>query len=182
MAYIISHTLYPEKCVRWGLVSVILSGPCVTTVTWCCRKNFANGSAAFFWKLCCHWLKGLQQCQITVVRQGPVLWYSVDLCGLFTHILQGCFGSTGELTWLAQCQWSNPEGYQHSDRQQTKNPCTTEHKTSLTARFMGPTPIGPRWAPCWPQELCYLGCAQFLGYNSSSNIFICNTSWLRRLS
>ena len=32
----------------------------------------------------------------------------------------------------------------------------------LIARFMGPTwahlgPIGPRWAPCWPHELCYLG-------------------------
>ena len=35
--------------------------------------------------------------------------------------------------------------------------------TSLIARFMGPTwahlgPTGPRWAPCWPHDLCYLGC------------------------
>ena len=34
--------------------------------------------------------------------------------------------------------------------------------TTLIARFMGPTwdpsgATGPRWAPCWPQELCYLG-------------------------
>ena len=31
---------------------------------------------------------------------------------------------------------------------------------SLIARFVGPTwgPTGPRWAPCWPHELCYLGC------------------------
>ena len=33
---------------------------------------------------------------------------------------------------------------------------------SLIAMFMGPTwahlgPTGPRWAPCWPHELCYLG-------------------------
>ena len=33
---------------------------------------------------------------------------------------------------------------------------------SLITRFMGPTwghlgPTGPRWAPCWPCELCYLG-------------------------
>ena len=29
----------------------------------------------------------------------------------------------------------------------------------LIARFMGPTwgPVGPRWVPCWPHELCYLG-------------------------
>ena len=36
-------------------------------------------------------------------------------------------------------------------------------KTSLIARFMGATwahlgPTGPRWAPCWPHELCYLEC------------------------
>ena len=24
--------------------------------------------------------------------------------------------------------------------------------------FLGPT--GPRWAPCWPHELCYMGCWQ----------------------
>ena len=33
---------------------------------------------------------------------------------------------------------------------------------SLIARMMGPTwaplgPTGPRWAQCWPHELCYLG-------------------------
>ena len=38
------------------------------------------------------------------------LWW-VDLCGLFTHILQGYFTGTGAIIWLPQCQWSNPEGY-----------------------------------------------------------------------
>ena len=33
---------------------------------------------------------------------------------------------------------------------------------TLIARFMGPTwahlgSTGPRWAPCWPHEFCYLG-------------------------
>ena len=33
---------------------------------------------------------------------------------------------------------------------------------TLITRFIGPTwghlgPTGPRWAPCWPHELCYLG-------------------------
>ena len=36
---------------------------------------------------------------------------------------------------------------------------------SLIAKFIGPTwdpsgPTGPRWAPCWPHELCYLRCCQ----------------------
>ena len=36
---------------------------------------------------------------------------------------------------------------------------TIIHNSSLMARFMGPTwgPSGPRWTPCWPYELCYLG-------------------------
>ena len=38
---------------------------------------------------------------------------------------------------------------------------------SQIARFMGPTwaylgPTGPRWAPSWPQGLCYLGCIKKL--------------------
>ena len=42
-------------------------------------------------------------------------------------------------------------------------PALIKEKASLIARFMGPTwahlePIGPRWAPCWPPELCYLAC------------------------
>ena len=36
----------------------------------------------------------------------------VDSCDLFTHILQGYFTGTGAITWLPQCQWSNPEGYE----------------------------------------------------------------------
>ena len=41
-------------------------------------------------------------------------------------------------------------------------PNDTEILMSLIARLMGPTwgPSGadrPRWAPCWPHELCYLG-------------------------
>ena len=40
--------------------------------------------------------------------------------------------------------------------------CDLCESTALIARFMGPTwgpsgPTGPRWAPCWPHELCYLG-------------------------
>ena len=33
-------------------------------------------------------------------------------------------------------------------------------KSALIARFMGPT--GPRWAPCWSYEPCYLGGSSYL--------------------
>ena len=46
-------------------------GPCLTTATWCCRKNFSQWECSFLWKLRCHWLKGLRQRQIAVVRQRP---------------------------------------------------------------------------------------------------------------
>ena len=46
-------------------------GPHLTTATWHSRKNFSQWVHSFLWKLRCHWLKGLWQRQITVVRQGP---------------------------------------------------------------------------------------------------------------
>ena len=33
----------------------------------------------------------------------------VDPCDVFSQILQGCFTCTGAITWLPQCQWSNPQ-------------------------------------------------------------------------
>ena len=37
-----------------------------------------------------------------------------------------------------------------------KQPFGTQ-ATPLIARFMEPTCVGPRWAPCWPHDPCYLG-------------------------
>ena len=53
----------------WGLRQA--PGPCLTTETWRCRKNYSQWECSFHWKLCCHWLEFLRQCQIVVVRQGP---------------------------------------------------------------------------------------------------------------
>ena len=48
------------------------SGPCLTIATWRRRKNFSQWERSFLWKLRCHWLRGLRQRQIAVVRQCPV--------------------------------------------------------------------------------------------------------------
>ena len=45
------------------------------------------------------------------------------------------------------------------------------------ARFMGPTwahlgPTGPRWAPCYPHELCYLGCYITRPTLTGENVFL----------
>ena len=48
-------------------------GPCLTTVIWGCHKKFSQWEHSFLWKLCCHWLKGVWQRQITIVRQGIVM-------------------------------------------------------------------------------------------------------------
>ena len=49
------------------------TGPCITTATRHCHKNFSQWKRNFHWKLCCHLLKVLRQRQIAVVIQGPVL-------------------------------------------------------------------------------------------------------------
>ena len=53
------------------------TGPCLTSATWHCRKNFSQWERGFLWKRRCHWLKGLRQHMIAVVRQGPV---SLHMC------------------------------------------------------------------------------------------------------
>ena len=55
-------SIYPTTVAQhWGLYT-----------TWRWRKNFRQWERSCLWKLRCHWLKGLRQCQIAVVRQGPV--------------------------------------------------------------------------------------------------------------
>ena len=56
---------------RWLCAAFYGTGPCFTTATWRCRKNFSQWERSFRWKLRCHWLKGLRQRQIAVVRQDP---------------------------------------------------------------------------------------------------------------
>ena len=48
-------------------------GLCVITAIWRCRKNFSQWKRSFHWKLRCHWLKFMRQCQIAVIIHGPVL-------------------------------------------------------------------------------------------------------------
>ena len=62
---------------------------------------------------------------------------------------------------------------------------TAHRKRSLIARFMGPTwgPTGADRAPCWPHELCYLGC-QSIVTGRNTNIFQCEWQrviWLKNM-
>ena len=36
---------------------------CIITAPWHLHKTFSQLESSFHWKLCCHWLKGLPQCQ-----------------------------------------------------------------------------------------------------------------------
>ena len=58
--------------------------------------------------------------------------------------------------------------------------------STLISRFVGPTwahlgPTGPRWAPCWPHELCYVGrycavCMSINGTTTSIYLYFCQTT------
>ena len=69
-------------------------GPCLTTATWRCRKNFSQWERSFHWKLRCHWLEFLRQRQIAVVRQGPAfvihVWVSSMNDSISHKISHGC--------------------------------------------------------------------------------------------
>ena len=63
----------------------------------------------------------------------------------------------------------------------------TTRMQSQIARVMGPTwahlgPVGPRWAPCWPHEPCYLGCQCNSTWTSLhwvyiNNVYYCLHAW-----
>ena len=53
---------------------------------------------------------------------------------VFIHIYQGCFAGTGAIVRLAQCQWSNPDGYGKISQCLT----TTKHsKAKTVCIFLG---------------------------------------------
>ena len=61
---------YPAGIASWIAGTAVL-GPCLTTATRRCRKNFSQWERSFHWKLRCHWLEFLRQRQIAAVTQGP---------------------------------------------------------------------------------------------------------------
>ena len=80
-----------------------------------------------------------------------------------------CPEGSGEVhRWI---QWPFPCKYEKTESgrqlpEHTARPCLP-----LIARSMGPTwvhlgPTGPRWAPSWPHELCYLVILSALWTNS----------------
>ena len=92
-------------------------GLCITTAIWRRSKLIANGSAALIRNLCCHWLKGLRQRQITVVIQvkGQIWqpWYwicriSMSLSSTRTdsrsHLYRDCF--PGMYSIIIDIRWS----------------------------------------------------------------------------
>ena len=80
-------------------------------------------------------------------------WYLTFFSGEIQNILVDNMSSGVNIV-----KWSY-----HSNVDRNADPHVQQCAASpLIARFMGPTwvhlgPTGPRWAPCWPHELCYLG-------------------------
>ena len=105
------------------------------------------GNQSLKWEF--QWKKGVgfdyffKLLRITKHCSGPYLHFVPLKCGTIIPdidglVSEGIGGFTGQ-NWLVATK-----------------------RLALIARFMGPTwghlgPTGPRWAPCWPHELCYLG-------------------------
>ena len=53
----------------------------------------------------------MKELHVLLVGLPAVLRRNKDCLNLNLNILQGHFTDTGAITWLPQCQWSNPEGY-----------------------------------------------------------------------
>ena len=71
-----SGSLPSSICIHHG-VGDRWTWPCITENCDAVTSILANGSTAFKWKLCCHWLKGLWQHHNALVSQGPCLPSSI---------------------------------------------------------------------------------------------------------
>ena len=78
---------------------------------------------ALMFSLICAWINGWvnngeagdlrchgAHCDVIVTQFVLCCWGKVS--DDFSYILQGYFTGTGAISWLPQCQWSNPEGYE----------------------------------------------------------------------
>ena len=54
-----------------NILKLCITGLCLITASWCCRKNSRQWQRSFQWKLHSHWRKFLRQCHVAVERQGP---------------------------------------------------------------------------------------------------------------
>ena len=122
------------------------------------------GGATIFWQLA-HPFGGASIREGTSNRDITVYNTSTDLDSIFGVVmfirvpLQGQLFVTGANRGLIST-WGNRKVWQDYSPGCDSNVYFSS--TTLVARFMGQHgahlgPIGPRWAPCWPHELCYLG-------------------------
>ena len=64
----------------------MIPGPCLTTSTWQCRKNFSQWERSFHWKLRCHRLEFLWQHQIHWKYYKTHFHHSADEIKIFQEL------------------------------------------------------------------------------------------------
>ena len=82
---------------------LLVPGPCLTTATWRCCKNFSQWECSLYWKLRCHWLEFLRQRPIAVVRQVPDFEECLSQKLYFLQALCTIFGQQD----LEKIRWGN---------------------------------------------------------------------------
>ena len=89
-------------------------------------------------------------CKNMITYEIHVWLIMEQFCGppLWSPFTPECI--TCENTWQITCGWP-----QNCYSQQTIHYSDSEVSWGQHGAYLGPT--GPRWAPCWPQELRYLG-------------------------
>ena len=113
-------------------------GPCFTTATWRCRKNFSQWERSFHWKLRRHWLKFLRQRQIAVVRQGPGKTRNRPWASYQIYEIAGCACADNAWNFFPPPRWKETTSWrsQHASRHVRHVPgipgaCATHNFTYL---------------------------------------------------
>ena len=94
----------------------------------------------------CHWFTTLHLCYIETAGSALALMMVAELWSFQRNFNQNC-GGYAVVTWTTMnCSCYSSVGNCH--------PLATALKNKVHRANME---VGPRWAPCWPHETCYLG-------------------------
>ena len=96
------------------------------------------------------------------IRKPCRVWetHVSNVCLHYVPLHRG-YGDT-EGHYLTSSGKRGSEVFAISNQEHLSNSIPVQSESIQITRFMGPPwahlrPTGPRWAPCWPHELCYLG-------------------------
>ena len=107
------------------------------------------------YKSCCHDTAS-SKLAVFASKNKQVVQIRIEVSPVEAVSILAEFDQNGEGILVRHC--SGKGIFISQDRAQCSiSKCVLKFKTHIASTTTSASPVGPRWAPCWPHESCYLG-------------------------